>query len=176
MEQPGFVAGRELLERAYRFAYASHEGPNPHGDTGIEHPTAVAALLDRAGFGEPVVAAAFLHDVVEDTDRGFEMIEEQFGAEVCRLVDAMTEDASVEDYGERKAEHRERALAAGPATASIYLADKLARVRRFRETGGEVERQRLDHFRDTLKLYGRLRPELPFLAELAEELPTLNPA
>lgn len=176
MSAPDFIAGRELPERAYEFAYGAHHGPDRQGDTDIEHPTAVAQLLDRAGFGDEVVAAAFLHDVVEDTDRGLDGIEAEFGPEVRGLVEAMTEDDSIEDYEERKAEHRERVLSAGAAPASIYAADKLARARAYRESGEPVAPRRLDHYWDTLQLFASRRPELPFLGELAEELPELEEA
>lgn len=173
---PDFIAGRELPERAFDFAFGAHHGPEREGDTNIDHPVAVARLLDTAGFGEEVVAAALLHDVVEDTARGIDGIEAEFGGEVRGYVEAMTEDDSIEDYEDRKAEHRERVLAAGSAPACIYAADKLARVRAYREAGARVESHRLDHYWDTLELFVSRRPELPFLSELASELPELEPA
>lgn len=174
-DQPDFIAGRDLPARAYEFALRAHHGPDRRGDTDIDHPVAVARLLDGAGFGSEVVAAALLHDVVEDTDRGLDGIESEFGAEVRSIVEAMTEDGSIEDYDERKDEHRRRVLAAGAAPASMYAADKLARVRAYRESGEEVDPQRLDHYWDTLRLFASRRPELPFLGELAAELPALEP-
>jgi (p)ppGpp synthase/HD superfamily hydrolase len=173
--EPDFVAGRDLVGRAYQHAFAAHCGPGRHGDTGIDHPVAVAQLLDAAGFGDEVVAAAFLHDVVEDTSEGLDQIEADFGPEVRGLVEAMTEDETIGDYEDRKAEHRQRVLAAGAGPASIYAADKLARVRAFRESGDPIDEQRLDHYWDTLELFTRRRPELPFLSELAAELPELDP-
>lgn len=175
-EPPEFVAGRDLISRAYAHALHAHHGPADREGTDIEHPTAVAALLDASGFGEEVVAAAFLHEVVEDTSEGLERIREEFGAEVCGLVEAMTEDEAIEPYEARKAEHRQRVLGAGAAPASIYAADKLARVRAYAESGEEVDEQRLDHYWDTLQLFAGRRPELPFLSELAAELPELEPA
>lgn len=172
--EPDFVAGRDLIGRAYQHAFQAHCGPESVGATGIEHPTAVAQLLDEAGFGDEVVAAAFLHDVIEDTSEGLDQIESEFGAEVRGLVEAMTEDEGIEDYEERKAEHRQRVLAAGAGPASIYAADKLARVRAFGASGEPVDEQRLDHYWDTLELFARRRPELPFLSELAAELPELE--
>jgi (p)ppGpp synthase/HD superfamily hydrolase len=169
-EPPDFIAGSEFLERAFRHADAAHR----QGDTDIAHPVAVARLLDHAGFGDPVIAAALLHDVVEDTGEAFDAIEESFGSEVTDIVDAMTEDPEIEDYGERKAEHRERVLASGPAPASIYAADKLARVRGYLSSGDEVGADRMQHYRDTLRLFTAVRPELPFLSELAAELPELE--
>jgi len=173
---PDFIAGRDLPERAYEFALRAHHGPARRGDTDIDHPVAVAGLLDRAGFGDEVVAAALLHDVVEDTANGLSDLESEFGSEVRELVEAMTEDEAIGDYDERKDEHRRRVLAAGAGPASIYAADKLARVRAYRESGEPVAPQRLDHYWDTLELFASRRPELPFLTELAEELPGIEPA
>ncbi len=173
-DAPDFIAGRELPERAFEFAFGAHHGPSREGDTDIDHPVAVAELLDRAGFGDEVVAAALLHEVVEDTARGIDGIEARFGGEVRGMVEAMTEDESIEDYGARKAEHRERVLAAGAAPASIYAADKLARTRAFIRAGEAVPPHRLDHYWDTLELFARRRPELPFLSELAAEMPELE--
>ncbi len=121
-----------------------------------------------------MVAAALLHDVVEDTARGLSGIESEFGTEVRGLVEAMTEDEGIDDYELRKAEHRRRVLEAGAAPASIYAADKLARVRAFRESGERIAPHRLDHYWDTLELFASRRPELPFLGELAAELPDLE--
>ena len=172
---PDFIAGRELPARAYEFALRAHHGPARRGDTDIDHPVAVARLLDGAGFGDEVVAAAFLHDVVEDTGRGLNGIAAEFGDEVRSMVEAMTEDETIADYADRKAEHRERVLAAGAGPASIYAADKLASVRMYRETDRPVRMDRLEHYWDTLELFLSRRPELPFLEELARELPELRP-
>ena len=169
-EVPDFIAGRDFVERAFRHAEKAHR----EGDTDIAHPVAVARLLDGAGYGDEAIAAALLHDVVEDTGEGFAEIDADFGAEVADIVDAMTEDAGIDDYGERKLEHRRRVLASGVVPASIYAADKLARVRGYLESGDEVGAERLAHYRDTLKLFTAVRPELPFLDELATELPELE--
>lgn len=173
---PDFIAGRELPQGAFDFAFGAHHGPAREGDTDIDHPVAVARLLDRAGFGDEVVAAALLHDVVEDTSRGLDGIGAEFGGEVRALVEAMTEDATIEDYDARKAEHRRRVLAAGSAPASIYAADKLARAEAYREAGEPVAAHRLAHYWDTLELFAGRRPELPFLSELAAVLPELEQA
>lgn len=174
-EAPDFLADRDLPIRAYEFALRAHHGPASEGTTEIDHPVAVARLLDGAGFGDEVVAAAFLHDVVEDTGRGLNGIAAEFGDEVRSMVEAMTEDETIADYADRKAEHRERVLAAGAGPASIYAADKLASVRMYRETDRPVRMDRLEHYWDTLELFLSRRPELPFLEELARELPELRP-
>ncbi len=175
-EPPDFAAGRELVSRAYEHAERAHCGPESTDDTTIEHPVAVARLLDEAGFGDEVVATALLHDVVEGSTQGIDRIRDGFGDEVAGYVEALTEDDPIVDYTARKAEHRKRVLEAGAVPASIYAADKLARVRAYTESGEDPGEERLDHYWDTLQLFTARRPELPFLSEIAVELPALERA
>lgn len=171
---PEFARGSELLQTAYRYAYDAHHGPaRQEGGTDIEHPVAVAALLSAAGFEDDVVAAALLHDVVEDTALQNEDILESFGRRIPALVEVMTEYEAIPDYEHRKAEHRKRVLAAGYEPAAIYLADKLARVRRYTELGEPVEARRLQHYRQTVDLFEADGDRLPFISELRNELPRL---
>lgn len=168
---PGCVDRSELCRDAYQFAFDVHED---EGGTGIAHPTAVAELLGREGFGDDAIAAAFLHDVVEDTGHGLPEIGVRFGPAVCRLVEAMTENPGIEPYEARKDEHRRRVLAAGRDSAAIYAADKLARVRAMRAGDEASDPRRLAHYRATLELFRAERPDLPFLGELESELPELE--
>ena len=94
----------------------------------IEHPVAVAALLADHGFGDEVLAAALLHDVVEDSETTVDELRERFGEPVAGLVDALSDDESIADYRDRKDEHRARVLAAGADALAIYGADKLTNV------------------------------------------------
>ena len=172
---PDFIAGRDLAERAYRYAAGVYAGPGLEEGAGLGHPVAVAELVDAAGFSDEAVAAAFLHDVVEDSPTTTEEVTDAFGEEIGGYVATLTEDTAISDYAARKDEHRNRVLDGGSVTACIYLADKLARTRAFIRSGEEIDPQRLDHYWDTLQLYARRRPELPFLSELAGELPELEP-
>ena len=173
--RPDFTVGRDLVGRAYDYALATYQGPGVEAGADIGHPTAVAALVDAAGFTDEAVAAAVLHDIVEDTETEPAAITSRFGDEIGGWVGVLTEDVSISDYARRKAEHRRRVLASGSVPVTIYLADKLARTRAFIETGEQIDPQRLDHYWDTLQLYAGRRPELPFLTELAAELPELEP-
>lgn len=172
---PQMAETSSLVARAYEYARAAHEGPASRGETRISHPVAVARILAAQGCGEEVVAAALLHDVVEDTVHGRDDIFDSFPARVGELVEVMTEDDSIDDYAERKAEHRRRVLDAGRTPASIYLADKLARVRRYAADDEQVAPERLEHYRHTLEMYRAADPSLPFLEELDAELPALFP-
>ena len=75
-----------------------------------------------------MLAAALLHDVVEDSETTLDELRELFGDEVAGLVGALTDDESIDSYRERKAEHRERVAAAPPDALAIYGADKLTNV------------------------------------------------
>jgi len=166
---PDFVKGSALLEGAYEMAVGAHHGPRSRGGTRIDHPVAVARLLDEGEFPEVVVAAALLHDVIEDTDTELDEIEARFGPEVADLVGEMTEDATIAAYRERKAEHRGR-VARNSRVAAIYAADKLAKVRMMNERGEHPDGERLEHYRQTLVELRAAEPSLPFLPELAAEL------
>lgn len=97
----------------------------------IAHPAAVASILVQAGVTDPnIIAAAWLHDVVEDTDVTIEDITEQFPEEVVHLVDAMSEtkqDAAGTKlpWAERKAHHIRKMADATEDAKAIMLADKL---------------------------------------------------
>jgi guanosine-3',5'-bis(diphosphate) 3'-pyrophosphohydrolase len=171
--QPDFVTQSALLSSAYELARSAHHGPARRGDTDIEHPLAVAEILNEHGFDEQIVAAALLHDVVEDTALDLAAVAEPFGPEISRLVEEMTEDAGIEPYPERKAEHRAR-VNRDPRAAAIYAADKLASARALSGHAGEVSRERLDHYTETLRMLCESHPELPFLAELRDRLDALQ--
>jgi len=170
---PQFARGSSLLEEAYELADDAHCGPGRRKNTGIDHPAAVAKLLDEHGFDPEIVAAGFLHDVLEDTDTDPNEIVVRFGPEVGGLVAAMTEDDSIEAYEARKAEHRAR-VAANSGAAAIYAADKLAKTRALMNGGASVSDAQLDHYRRTLIELRESQPELPFLPELEENLRAID--
>ncbi len=155
-------------------ALEAHHGSRRRGDTDIGHPVAVAEVLFEYGISdEEVLAAAFLHDVVEDTDTDLDEIGQRFGDRVRDLVEAMTEDAEIESYAERKAEHRRR-VARDRCVSAIYAADKLASSRDLRQHPREASPERLDHYISTLELLCDTHPELPFLPDLRSELELLR--
>src|SRR3954452_6256718 len=120
------------LERALRWAAQCHQGQRRKGsDTPyIQHPMAVALILDRAGFPEDVVVAGLLHDVVEDTDATEDQVRTRFGPAVAELVRHATEikldaEGRKRPWLDRKRDHLE-ALASAPVEArAVALADKL---------------------------------------------------
>jgi HD domain len=99
----------------------------------IDHPLAVADLLAEHDRSEETIAAGLLHDVGEHAEVEPASLRGRFGDEVVRLVEALTEDATIPSYEERKKEHRERVAAAGPEAQAIFAADKTANVIVLRE-------------------------------------------
>jgi GTP pyrophosphokinase len=158
----------ELLSDAYSLAVDAHHGDRRRAETDIDHPLAVASLLQRAGFDEEVVAAALLHDVVEDTAVQLDEINRSFGEEICVLVREMTDNADIGEYSDRKAEHRSR-VAGNPRAVAIYAADKLASTRAL-ASGQAAPAEKLRHYSHTLRTLRARHPELPFLGELQAEL------
>ena len=80
-----------LIEKAYKFADRAHKGQTrASGEPFIEHSISVAAILIELGLPPAVLAAALLHDVVEDSTVSLKSIEKTFGPEVCLMVDGVT--------------------------------------------------------------------------------------
>lgn len=82
---------RNLITRAYEYALQQHKDQKRRsGEPYIQHPIEVAYICCQLQSGPATIAAAFLHDVVEDTDTTIEQIEEMFGVDVAKIVDALT--------------------------------------------------------------------------------------
>ena len=80
---------RDLLARAYRVSAQAHRGQKRlSGDDFVSHSVAVATILAEQQMDSTTIAAALLHDVVEDSDVSLDDIRRDFGPEVAELVDA----------------------------------------------------------------------------------------
>ena len=89
-----------VIERAYEIAEVAHRGQmRKSGDAYITHPLAVTTILAELGMTPATLAAALLHDTVEDTAYGLEELRREFGDEVAGLVDGVTKLDKV-TYGE----------------------------------------------------------------------------
>ena len=172
-----------LLSEARECAIEAHEGQTRRAGWApyVQHPLAVAGVIDEAGFDAEVVAAALLHDVVEKTAIGLDELERSFGPRVAELVSVLTEDGSLSAYLARKEEHRRRVQAADESAAAIYAADKLCNVREVRglyeREGEDVARRlkapldvRIELWRGDLQMLTERAPGIPFLVDLALEL------
>lgn len=123
------ITGKALIERAALFAAAAHAAVGQRrkytGRPYIEHPAAVAAIVESVEHTPEMVAAAWLHDVIEDTGVTLEDIREAFGIEVQHLVYWLTDVSRPEDGNrrERKAMDRDNLAAAPAAAQTVKLAD-----------------------------------------------------
>src|SRR5690606_14288534 len=80
-----------VIERAYEVAAQAHKGQKRQsGEPYITHPVAVAQILADLGLGPRAIAAALLHDTVEDTGYPLDELKAEFGDEVAMLVDGVT--------------------------------------------------------------------------------------
>lgn len=128
-------ADAELICRAFDFAYQLHQGQyRASGEPYIIHPVAVAGLLRDLGGGSAMIAAGFLHDVVEDTDITPDELEALFGEEVRILVEGVTKLSkfNFSSKTERQAENFRRmflAMAQDIRVIVVKLADRLHNMR-----------------------------------------------
>lgn len=118
-----------LIERAALFSRAAHQAIDQRrkytGEPYHKHPEAVAWIVAKNGGTDAMVAAAYLHDVVEDTAITLDMIRDEFGNVVAELVDWLSDMQTAADGNRATRKRREREkLAAAPAMAqTIKLAD-----------------------------------------------------
>jgi GTP pyrophosphokinase len=140
-------ADNQLVCRAFNFAYKLHEGQyRASGDPYIAHPVAVAEILRDLGGSSAMIAAGFLHDVVEDTAVTPEEIEAHFGPEVRLLVDGVTKLGKIEfsSKKERQAENFRRmflAMAKDIRVIVVKLADRLHNMRTLEHLPAEKQRR-----------------------------------
>ncbi|WP_370893275.1 bifunctional (p)ppGpp synthetase/guanosine-3',5'-bis(diphosphate) 3'-pyrophosphohydrolase [Janibacter sp. GXQ6167] len=150
-----------LIERAYKVAKDAHEGQRrKSGDPYITHPLAVTTILAELGMTPITLAAALLHDTVEDTDYSLEQLEEDFGAEIAKLVDGVTKLDKV-TYGEAAQAETVRkmivAMARDIRVLVIKLADRLHNARTWRYVSATSAQRKAQ---ETLEIYAPLAHRL----------------
>ena len=128
-------ADRALLVRAYHYAEEAHSGQKrASGEAYFIHPCAVAQILMELGLDSATVAAAFLHDVIEDTPVTEEDIAANFGEEILELVSGVTKLDKIvfKSREEEEAENFRKifvAMAKDIRVIIIKLADRLHNMR-----------------------------------------------
>ncbi|WP_457673240.1 HD domain-containing protein [Thiolapillus sp.] len=125
----------DLVKRAKTFATSAHqriEHKRKYTQQPYEvHLKSVASLVKEVGGSEEMIAAAWLHDTVEDTPATHHDIEEAFGSKVARLVYELTDISKPSDGNRaiRKAMDRDHLAAASPAAQTVKLADLIDNAR-----------------------------------------------
>ncbi len=154
---------RELLERAFVFASGRHEGQQRRsGEDFILHPLGVAKILAELGRDDATLAAALIHDTVEDTHATVEEIRAEFGEEVANLVEGVTKlpRIQVQRREQAQAENYRKmvmAMAEDYRVILIKLADRLHNMRTIEYLGKQKQLQKA---RETLEVYAPLAHRL----------------
>ena len=152
-----------ILEKAFNFAKDAHANQKrASGEEYIIHPIAVAGILVDLGMDYSSVAAAFLHDVIEDTPATEEDIRENFGEEILELVNGVTKLDKIEfnSKEEEQAENFKKifvSMAKDIRVIIIKLADRLHNMRTL-EYLSEERQQRMAH--ETLDIYAPIAGRL----------------
>ena len=150
-----------LIERAYTVAERAHEGQKrKSGEPYITHPVAVAQILADLGIGPKTVAAALLHDTVEDTAYTLDQVRADFGDEIAMLVDGVTKLDKVK-YGDSTQAETVRkmivAMSKDIRVLIIKLADRLHNARTWGFVPAESAARKAT---ETLEIYAPLAHRL----------------
>ncbi|MBV7363721.1 bifunctional (p)ppGpp synthetase/guanosine-3',5'-bis(diphosphate) 3'-pyrophosphohydrolase [Actinomycetaceae bacterium TAE3-ERU4] len=151
----------ELIERAYDTAARLHAPQKrKSGEPYITHPVAVATILAELGMTSITLAAALLHDTVEDTEYTLEELERDFGPQIALLVDGVTKLDKVK-YGDAAASETVRkmiiAMSKDIRVLVIKLADRLHNARTWRFVNPDSAKSKA---RETLEIYAPLAHRL----------------
>ena len=154
---------KELLARAFRYAAAAHEGQTrSSGEPFVHHPWAVAKICAELHLDEQSLAAALLHDVVEDTEAELDDLRAEFGDEIAQLVEGVTkltrttfqtrEQSDAENYRKMIV-----AMAQDVRVILIKLADRLHNMRTIEYQGKQAQVRKA---KETLEVYAPLAHRL----------------
>jgi GTP diphosphokinase / guanosine-3',5'-bis(diphosphate) 3'-diphosphatase len=154
---------QEVVRRAWERAVVAHSGQRRlSGEEYVNHPMEVAAILADLELDAATLAAALLHDTVEDTPLTAEAVLQEFGPEVARLVDGVTKlgRISLRSDQQQQAENIRKmmvAMAEDLRVVLIKLADRLHNMRTL-DPLPEVKRRKIS--RETLDIYAPLAHRL----------------
>ena len=169
--------GADLVRRAFEFASSAHEGQyRKSGEAYIIHPVYVASILTEIMIDPPTIAAAFLHDTVEDCEGvTLQSVQNAFGDEVARMVDGVTKLGKLQfaDREERQAESLRKmilAMSKDIRVVLIKLADRLHNMLTLRFQPAD---RQTAIARETLDIYAPLAHRLGVYA-IKQELEDLS--
>ncbi len=162
----------EMIERAFHTADEAHKNVKRRsGEPYICHPLAVARLVLDLGMDSESIAAALLHDVVEDTPITIEEVEKSFGAEVALLGDGVTKLTKIQfsSIEEQQAENLRKMLLAMSQDVRVMIIKLCDRLLNMRSGDAWPEQKRRDKARETMEVYAPIANRLGIL-NVKEEL------
>ena len=168
----GRAYNTDMIEKAYRMANDAHKDARRRsGEPYICHPLAVARLVLDLGMDTESIAAALLHDVVEDTPITIDEVKSAFGAEVALLVDGVTKLTKIQfsSIEEQQAENLRKMLLAMSQDVRVMIIKLCDRLHNMRTGDAWPEQKRRDKARETMEVYAPIANRLGIL-NIKEEL------
>lgn len=158
-----------IIERAYAVADKAHDGQKRQsGEPYITHPLAVAQILAELGLGPKAIAAALLHDTVEDTDYPLDELAADFGDEVAMLVDGVTKLDKVKYGDSAQAETVRKMIVAMSKDIRVLLIKLADRLHNARTWGFVPPHKAAKKATETLEIYAPLAHRLGIQAIKSE--------
>ena len=176
MEESGRNYDIDLIDRAYLLAERSHEGQfRKTGEAYIEHPVAVAAIVQEMGMDTTSIAAALLHDVVEDTPVTLEDIEKEFNKEVALLVDGVTKLGQItfSSLEEQQAENLRKMLLAMSKDVRVMIIKLCDRLHNMRTYEGWKPQKQRDKALEVMDIYAPIAHRLG-MSKIKDELQDIS--
>ena len=172
IKNPIDATDRKLIREAYEMAVAAHHGQTrKSGEPYILHPLAVATICtEEIGLGPTAVAAALLHDVVEDTPVTQEEIGKKFGAHIARMVDGLTKLDGAYNAESPQAENFRKVLGTLVEDVRVVLIKMADRLHNMRTLGAMSRQKQLKVAAETSYLYAPLAHRLGLYAMKTEFL------
>ncbi|WP_294528132.1 bifunctional (p)ppGpp synthetase/guanosine-3',5'-bis(diphosphate) 3'-pyrophosphohydrolase [uncultured Allofournierella sp.] len=162
----------EMLDKAYQLAVRAHDGQfRRSGEPYICHPLHVAMLLVDLGMDTESLAAALMHDVVEDTSVTLDELESQFGADVAHMVDGVTKLTKIKfsSVEEQQAENLRKMLMAMSQDVRVMIIKLCDRLHNMRTGDAWPEQKRRDKALETMEVYAPIAHRLG-ISNIKEEL------
>ena len=172
IQASGKAYNMEMIQKAYDLANDAHKGVcRRSGEPYICHPLAVARLVLDLGMDTESIAAALLHDVVEDTPTTLDDLKAAFGEEVALLVDGVTKLTKIQfsNIEELQAENLRKMLLAMSRDVRVMIIKLCDRLHNMRTGDAWPEQKRRDKARETMEVYAPIANRLGIL-NVKEEL------
>jgi guanosine-3',5'-bis(diphosphate) 3'-pyrophosphohydrolase len=152
-------ADEDLLNRAYVYAMKAHGNQKrASGEAYFNHPLEVAAILADMKLDDATIAAALLHDTIEDTETTQQEIQERFGPEIAALVDGLTKIKQLDRVTREatQAENLRKLLLAMSKDVRVLLVKLADRLHNMRTLGHVSPEKRLRIAEETMDIYAPL--------------------
>ncbi len=156
-------ANEELIAQAYGTAHAAHRGQvRKSGEPFVYHPLATADILADLHLDSTTIAAALLHDVLEDTDLSKEELETRFGEEVADIVDGVTKLKRLPsgNFEEARAESLRKMIVAMSRDVRVIIIKLADRLHNMRTLAYLKRENQLKKATETLEIYAPLAHRL----------------